>query len=60
MATVGTVSEASEAGDNSEFTDIIKWRSGKLEMTCVASQVLSCFLNVSRWFRSSVILDFDI
>ncbi|XP_050952998.1 dystrophin isoform X7 [Labeo rohita] len=27
MATVGTVSEASEAGDNSEFTDIIKWRS---------------------------------
>lgn len=54
MATVGTVSEASEAGDNSEFTDIIKWRSGKLEMACVALQVMSCFLDVSRFVVSSV------
>ncbi|XP_067302899.1 utrophin-like isoform X1 [Pseudorasbora parva] len=27
MATVGPLSEASEGGDNNEFTDIIKWRS---------------------------------
>ncbi|XP_073795720.1 utrophin isoform X5 [Danio rerio] len=27
MATVGVMSEASEGGDNNEFTDIIKWRS---------------------------------
>ncbi|XP_051515683.1 utrophin-like isoform X5 [Myxocyprinus asiaticus] len=27
MASVGTLSEASEGGDNNEFTDIIRWRS---------------------------------
>ncbi|XP_051517186.1 dystrophin-like [Myxocyprinus asiaticus] len=27
MATVGMLSEASESGDNNEFTDIIRWRS---------------------------------
>ncbi|KAG1936107.1 utrophin [Pimephales promelas] len=56
MASVSTLSEASEGGDNNQFTDIIKWRSD--EHDAVQKKTFTKWINAQFSKVSADLLNF--